>query len=278
MNILKSFLPIGVFDSGIGGITVLKSLAEKFPNENFIYLGDTARLPYGSKSQETISNYSIQNIEYLFNRGVKAIVIACNSASSHCPIDMYQGIPIYNVITPGAKMAIQVTTKGRIGVLGTRATINSLSYANAIHRLMPEYLVFQQACPLFVPLAEEGLIHDEVTNIIATRYLKNLINENVDTIILGCTHYPILKPTLQKIAPPEIKWVDSGQSMAQILEYEFLNHHLQSNLNENELSNRNIEVVTTDSSEQFIKMAEFILSPISVNQFTMAHLAISNSN
>ncbi len=268
-------LPIGVFDSGIGGITVLKSLASNFPKENFIYLGDTARLPYGSKSPETIANYSKQNIEFLYHHGVKAIVIACNSASSHCPIDMYLGVPIYNVITPGARVAVEATISGRIGVLGTRATVNSESYSSAIHRLEPGYQVVQQACPLFVPLAEEGLINDEVTEIMAERYLRPLLENQVDTIILGCTHYPILKPTLQKVGGADLKWIDSGEAMAQLLEIEFSHDHIITNPQESET--RTLEMYMTDGSEQFVKMAQNILAPITINNFTLANIGGKNT-
>lgn len=263
-------LPIGVFDSGIGGITVLKSLASHFPNENFIYLGDTARLPYGSKSPETIANYSKQNIEFLYEKGVKAIVIACNSASSHCPIDMYLGVPIYNVITPGARVAVEMTTNGRIGVLGTRATVNSESYSSAIRRLEPDYSVIQQACPLFVPLAEEGFIDDEVTEIMANRYLEPLLQDKVDTIILGCTHYPILKATLQRVGGVHLNWIDSGDAMSQLLENEFSHDHIRGN--EQIPACRTLEMYMTDGSEQFIKMAQKILSPITINNFTLANI------
>jgi glutamate racemase len=265
--------PIGVFDSGIGGITVLKALAQHFPHENFIYLGDTARLPYGSKSPETIASYSRQNIEYLYDRGVKAIVIACNSASSHCPIDMYHSVPIYNVITPGARAAVNASITGRIGVLGTRATVNSLSYTTAIKRLEPEFSVHQQACPLFVPLAEEGLVDDEITRLVAQRYLEPLFQQDVDTVILGCTHYPILKPTLQRMGPEHLQWIDSGEAMAELLDIEFSHDHLGANPDTQSL--RTIEVLTTDSSDQFIKMAQTILNPLVVNSFSLVHVSPS---
>lgn len=261
-------LPIGVFDSGIGGLTVLKALAHHFPNENFIYLGDTARLPYGTKGPETIAQYSKQNIEFLYNKGVKTIIIACNSASSHCPLDMYLGVPIYSVIHPGVRAALKVTKNQRIGVLGTHATVSSHSYSTALHRLDPDCKVLQSACPLFVPLAEEGLIDDEVTTIMARRYLQPLLEGQVDTIILGCTHYPILKTTLERLVPPSLQWIDSGVAMAQLLEEEFSQNRIPRNTN----SEQTLQIYTTDTSQQFLKMAQAILNPLTMESLTLANI------
>jgi glutamate racemase len=191
--------PIGVFDSGIGGLTVLKELAHQFPHENFLYLGDTARLPYGSKSPQTIRKYSEQNIHFLQKQNVKAIVIACNTASSQVPEKELLETPIYNVIEPGSLRALQLSNSKKIGLVATRATVQSQAYTKRIHSLEPKAEVFAQAAPLFVPLAEEGWDSDPITNLIVFRYLKPLLDENIDTLILGCTHYPLVKEKIESI-------------------------------------------------------------------------------
>lgn len=264
-NPAKSTDAIGVFDSGIGGLTVLKTLAQEFLKENFIYLGDTARLPYGTKSPETIFNYSQQIIEYLISRKVKAIVIACNSASSHYKKKEFSGIPVYNVIEPGARMALRTSITKRIGILGTRATVNSQSYPTAIHQIDATAEVFQAACPLLVPLAEEGWIDDPITNLITYRYVQGLSQYNVDTMVLGCTHYPILKAAIQKAASNRVQLVESGAALTEIL-----NEELQLGnwpANHQESSSRYIEVLTTDRSEHFQKWAQEILHPLRISDY-----------
>lgn len=210
---------IGVFDSGVGGLTVLNALKRRWPGENFVYLADTARLPYGSKSLHTIHQYAEQNIRYLQKFSVKAVVVACNSASTAIleqPIN--SAIPILNVVAPGARKAVESSKLKRIGVLGTRATVLSEAYPHAILRLAPEALVFQQACPLWVPLVEEGWIDDPITNLIVYRYINNLVHENIDTLILGCTHYPALKNSIQKVVGREIQLIDSSLGLIEDLE------------------------------------------------------------
>jgi glutamate racemase len=211
---LKENSPIGVFDSGIGGITVLRELAARFPKENFIYLGDTARLPYGTKSPETIRKYGEQNLNFLIEKGVKAVAIACNSASTQIPEDSYRNIPVFNVIRPGAQMALQVSIDQRIGILGTRATVLSEAYQKAILRQAPNAFVIAEAAPLLVPLAEEGWIDDPVTNLIAYRYVQRLLQSRIDTLILGCTHYPLLKNSLLRAVGSSVTLVDSGAALA----------------------------------------------------------------
>lgn len=253
---LNSHLPIGVFDSGIGGLTVLKVLLEKFPNESFLYLGDTARLPYGAKSGETIYKYSDQTIRFLMKLGVKAIVIACNSASSHYPRKDINGVPIYNVIDPGAQTAFEKSETGRIGVLGTRATIQSGSYTRALKNISDQLQVFSQACPLFVPFAEEGLDNDPLTNLLVYRYLQPILQENVDTLILGCTHYPILKNSIQKAVGNHVTLVDSGHAISELLQRDMSQHVLEPN---SETHQQSVVIMTTDHSTHFEKMAEQIL-------------------
>ena len=210
---------IGVFDSGVGGLTVLSALKRRWPGENFIYLADTARLPYGSKSLTTIHQYAEQNIRLLLKMNVKAVIIACNSAStaileipSSCPV------PLFNVVQPGARKAVEVSISKRIGVLGTRATILSEAYPHAIRKLAPDAQVFQQPCPLWVPLVEEGWIDDPITNLIVYRYVSGLARLNVDTLILGCTHYPALKAAIQKVVGREVHLVDSSHGLIEDLE------------------------------------------------------------
>ena len=261
--------PIGVFDSGIGGLTVLKELAFQFPQENFLYLGDTARLPYGSKSPNTIRKYSEQNIQFLIQQGVKAIVIACNTASTQVTEIELSGVPIYNVIDPGSKRALQLSTTKRIGVLGTRATINSKAYTKKILSFDSSAAVFDQACPLFVPLAEEGWDGDPVTNLIVYRYLSPILQNNVDTLILGCTHYPILKNSISRVTGASVELVDSGEAIARWLENDFDTGRIQKN---NDNTHRLIEIMTTDSSTHFNELAVRILKPICADNFKVVDL------
>jgi glutamate racemase len=209
---------IGVFDSGIGGLTVVRSLMERLPFENIIYFGDTARVPYGIKSVETINRYAAQITEFLIKKDVKLLIVACNTmaAVAHQTIVDLSLVPVLEVIDASARMAIQNTRTKSIGVIGTPATINSNAYARAIHLLDKEAKVFSQACPLFVPLVEEGWFDHPATKLIAQEYLKPVIAEQIDTLVLGCTHYPLLKPLLHDILGPEINLIDSAEAMADI--------------------------------------------------------------
>ncbi|GAB4336147.1 MAG: glutamate racemase [Calditrichia bacterium] len=207
---------IGVFDSGVGGLTVVKQLMRRFPNENIVYFGDTARIPYGSKSEETVTRFALENSAFLLEHDVKMVVVACNTASA-ISIDFLKKVlpvPVIGVLQPGAAAAVQYTQNQRIGVIGTAATIRSGSYRREILKRKPEVQVVSQACPLFVPLVEEGWIEDEATYLIARRYLQPLLENSVDSIILGCTHYPLLKPVLAKIVGKSVKLVDSGVETA----------------------------------------------------------------
>ena len=189
-------LPIGVFDSGVGGLTVAREIFRNLPDENIIYYGDTARVPYGNKSRETIIRYSKQIIQFLISRGVKAVVIACNTASSLAleAVQETVEIPVIGVVIPGANAAVQATHSGRIGIIGTSATISSGIYDRYIRELRPDAQVFGKACPLFVHLVEENMIDDPVTREMIHRYLDEMIQkDNIDTLILGCTHYPLLR-------------------------------------------------------------------------------------
>ncbi len=205
---------IGVFDSGVGGLTVVAALRERLPRESILYLGDTARLPYGSKSEDTVTRYTKKNVEFLEQRGVKAVVVACNTASALALPNLELHLPTWGVIEPGAAKAATLT-RGRIGVLATEATVRSDAYPRALLRLRPELEVLSRACPLFVPLVEEGWHDDEVAELVARRYLAPLLDALVDTLVLGCTHYPLLAPVLARIAGPDITLVDSAQAVAE---------------------------------------------------------------
>ena len=205
--------PIGVFDSGVGGLSVLKSLLKQMPDEQFIYLGDTARTPYGNKSPEVVTNYALQNTKWLLDNGATMIVIACNTASAAATELLqksFSDVPIFEVITPAAKEANLKTKSGRIGVL---ATIASGVYERTLHKLNSELKVFSVAAPLLVPLIEEGWANDTETIHIAHRYLMGL--ENIDTLVLGCTHYPLLQPVIQKLIGKKIMLVSSGAAVAE---------------------------------------------------------------
>jgi glutamate racemase len=259
---------IGVFDSGVGGLTVLRELASHFPSENFLYLGDTARLPYGTKSPETIRQYSEQILEFLISQKVDALVIACNTASSQVLEKEWKGTPVFNVIEPGAQFAVEQSQSQRIGVLGTRALIASHAYPKEIHRFSPKAEVFTQSCPLFVPLAEEGWVEDPITNLIAYRYLHPLLESQIDTLILGCTHYPLLKTAITRACGVNVQLVDSGQALALQLEKAYESGRLaKANIARGEIS-----MMLTDFAPHTKALAQQILEPLTVSKFEIVHL------
>ena len=251
---------IGVFDSGIGGITVLKELLRVLPNENFIYLGDTARLPYGTKSADTVRKYSLQNMDFLISKDVKAIVVACNTASTQIFESSYKNIPVYNVIDPSAKKAAAATENLKIAVLATRATITAGTYTEKIKSYLPTAEVLTQACPLFVPLAEEGWHDDPITNLIAYRYLQNLKAADVDTVILGCTHYPLLKISIAKVFGNNVRLIDSGEELACQLRQDLAK---ENNLNNLLDENKYLTLCLTDSAVQFENLSLKLLAEVS---------------
>ena len=208
--------PIGVFDSGIGGLTVLKALAEANPREDFIYLGDTARLPYGTKSAEVILRYSLENAGFLLARGIKMLVIACNTSSA-VALDEIAGtttIPVAGVIEPGARAVSRASRSGKIGVIGTEATIASGAYTRAIKRFRPRAEVFTRACPLLVPLVEEGWTDNEIAERTVAHYLDSLKTSGIEALLLGCTHYPLLRSVFEKVLGAGVKIVDSASATA----------------------------------------------------------------
>ena len=206
---------IGIFDSGVGGLTVLKEVAAHLPYENLIYLGDTARVPYGTKSPETVGRYAVEAAEFLVELGVKMIVVACNTASAVALDKLQQkyGVPVIGVIEPGAKRAAALTRTGRVGVVGTEGTIKSNAYARALKSFREDVEVASVACPLFVPLAEEGWADHEIARLAAAEYLTP-IREGIDTLVLGCTHYPLLKKTLHTVLGDGVELVDSAEETA----------------------------------------------------------------
>jgi glutamate racemase len=222
--------PIGVFDSGIGGLTVVRELFRQLPGESIVYFGDTARVPYGTKSDETVQTFALQDARFLVKQDVKLIVVACNTASSNS-LDLLRksiSMPIEGVIQPGARAAVAATRSGRVGVIGTDSTIASRAYEQAIRALDPDISIFARSCPLFVPLAEEGWIDDPITAQVAERYLSHLRRCQVDVLVLGCTHYPLLKDIIARTMGPEVTLIDSATATAKevgrILDREGLRH------------------------------------------------------
>ncbi len=208
--------PVGIFDSGVGGLTVAREIMRQIPEERIVYFGDTARVPYGSKSRDTILRYSRQIVRFLQSQGVKAIVIACNTASAYAldEVAAETDIPVIGVINAGARTAVAATRNGRIGVIGTEATVGSGIYTKVMQEMKPDIQVIGKACPLFVPLVEEGLLHDSVTDEIASRYLSVLKNKYIDTLVLGCTHYPLLRSTVRRIMGEDVVLVNPAYETA----------------------------------------------------------------
>ncbi len=210
--------PIGVFDSGVGGLTVLRAIHAKLPHEATVYLGDTARVPYGPKSPETVRRYAREAADFLTDRGVKALVIACNTATAHACRELAarSHLPVVGVVDPGARAAAAASRSGRIGVIGTRGTVESGTYERAILRARPVSVVRSEPCPLFVALAEEGWLDGPVAELTARRYLQPLMAEEVDTLLLGCTHYPLLAPLITEVVGPDVQLVDSAAATAEV--------------------------------------------------------------
>lgn len=208
--------PIGVFDSGVGGLTVVKQLMKVLKNESIVYFGDTARVPYGNKSKETVTRFSRQDVRFLLSKNVKAVVIACNTASSNSLDELKAefDVPIFGVVEPGAKEAIKATKNKKIGIIGTAATVRSGQYRRLITEDCPDAEVYEKACPLFVPLAEDGWTDNEIAYKTASIYLEDLIKKGVDCVVLGCTHYPLLKQCIGETVGDAIKLVDPAKEAA----------------------------------------------------------------
>ena len=249
--------PIGVFDSGVGGLTVVKELIRQLPNEDIVYFGDTARVPYGTKSRQTIIRFSIENILFLLKHDVKLIVVACNSSSSAALSILKRNfkVPIVGVIEPGAADAADTSVNKKISVIGTSATVRSQAYAKHIKRLMPSAVVFSQSCPLFVPLVEEGWLDGKVTQQVIGHYLLPMKGKGVDTMILGCTHYPLLKSQIKRFMGQKVTLVDSAVSTARSVKV------LVSELGlaNNKKTRGKLKVFVSDEPDHFTKIGEKFL-------------------
>lgn len=266
LSALDSHLPIGIFDSGVGGLTVYRALHEHLPNERFVYLGDTARVPYGTKSLATVERYAVENARFLAAHGIKMLVVACNTASALAlpAIRSALEIDVVGVIGPGARAAVTGRPHSRqIGVIATESTVQSGAYTQAIKKVDPQLSVVERACPMFVPLAEEGWADNEVTNTIAATYLADL-RSLIDTLVLGCTHYPILREVIQQTVGADVTLIDSGEATAlevrsllqkkdlarQTLPTGALNRQLCDDLD---------HFYVTDAAERFARVAERFL-------------------
>lgn len=256
----KRNAPVGVFDSGVGGLTVAREIMRQTPDERIVYFGDTARVPYGNKSKETVIRYSEQIIRFLKTQDVKAIVIACNTASAHAleAVQKDSDIPIIGVINAGARTAVQATRNGKIGVIGTAGTIGSGIYTEMMTGMRPDIKVFGKACPLFVPLAEEGLLHDSVTDEIASRYLSTLKGKYIDTLVLGCTHYPLLRSTMSRVMGDEVTLVNPAYETAVELKELLKEQGLEYNSAEPS-SGEKYQFYVSDLADQFTSFATAIL-------------------
>lgn len=260
-------LPIGIFDSGVGGLTVYRALHNRLPNEHFVYLGDTARVPYGTKSLATVERYALENSQFLVSRGIKALVVACNTASALALPKIRQkiGIDVVGVIGPGARKAVEITRnkeKPRIAVIATEATVSSNAYAASIKQASEKAEVIQTACPLFVPLAEESWTHEDETFSIAEKYLYKINEFQPDAMVLGCTHYPILRDVIQQTVGTNVTLIDSGEATAEEVE-KLLNEKRLANprriTGKRRLCDDLDHFYVTDAAERFARVAERFL-------------------
>jgi glutamate racemase len=263
---LLSNLPIGIFDSGVGGLTVYRALHERLPSEHFVYLGDTARVPYGTKSLSTVERYAIENSKFLEAHGIKLLVVACNTASALAlpAIRDAVSVPVVGVIDPGARAATRIATGQTIGVIATEATVQSGAYASAIARIDPVIEVIERACPLFVPLAEEGWAETDVARAVAEQYLADFRSKGIGALVLGCTHYPILRYLIGEIIGTEIALIDSGDAAAREVQTLLESSELSSVQMERDTRERRLcddldHFYVTDAAERFAKVAERFL-------------------
>ena len=254
---MTSNAPIGVFDSGIGGLTVVREIARQLPHESIVYFGDTARVPYGPKSPDTVRRYSREITSYLEAEGVKAVVVACNTATAHALPDLQAtfGLPIVGVVNPGASAAVQASAHGEIGVIGTAGTVRSGAYERAIHALAPAAHVTARACPLFVPLVEEGWLDTEPTRLIAREYLAPLAAAHIDTLVLGCTHYPLLKPLLAEVLGPDVRLIDSAEKTAEQIGLQLATRGLAAGAG----TRPRYRFIASDAPEQFLRVGQQFL-------------------
>jgi glutamate racemase len=249
--------PIGVFDSGIGGLTVVRELISQMPSEGIVYLGDTARVPYGTRSPETVRRYAREGVRFLFSKGIKFLVVACNTVSAVGLESLSRDIPVpvLGVLEPGAKAAAEKTRSGKVGVIGTSATIGSNAYVRAIKAFEGGIDVIGQSCPLFVPLVEEGWLEGEVPELAAEKYLGGLRSSGIDALVLGCTHYPLLKPLISKVMGSGVELIDSAAETAMEVSIRLSAQGLENKGNEGSLK----EFYVTDSPEAFKAVGERFL-------------------
>ncbi len=248
----KTNAAIGVFDSGVGGLTVLQKIAELLPHEHLIYLGDTGRYPYGNKSADAVRRYSLENTEFLVDKGIKMLVVACNTAAA-VALDMlgeHCDIPVVGVIEPGARRAVKQTRNRKVGVIGTEATIASGAYTQALRRLDKDLEIYTRACPLFVPLAEEGWVDNAVAREAAGLYLTSLKHSRIDTLVLGCTHYPLLEDVIGQTMGPSVALVDSARTTAATVRETLTRYGLMRRSGDGGVS-----FFVTDVPERFTKVA-----------------------
>lgn len=272
MNQIDPLAPIGVFDSGVGGLTVAREIIRQLPNEKIIYFGDTARVPYGNKSKENIIRYSRQIIRFLKTKHVKAIVVACNTASAIALEEIRPeiDIPIIGVVKPGAKAAAENTRNKRVGIIATEATIRSHIYTDVIHEKDSEIKVFGKACPLFVPLVEEGLLSDPVTMEIASRYLGEMKTRGIDTLILGCTHYPLIRKTVGAVMGEQVTLVNPAYETAISLK-ELLGKYGLAAGDEHQYESGMYEFYVSDTAEKFKSFANSIM-PFSIEHISRINI------
>jgi glutamate racemase len=245
--------PIGVFDSGLGGLTVAHAIMRRLPTESLVYFGDTARVPYGPKSPDTVRRYSREIAGFLLEQGVKAIVVACNTATAHA-LPMLRGeldVPVLGVVEPGARAAVRASRSGHIGVIATEGTIRSGAYERAIHEVAPSADVTALACPLFVPLVEEGWTDHDATRLVAREYLGPVSRQGVDTLVLGCTHYPLLKPLIAGVVGPTVQLIDSAEETAADTERMLREHDLQTASSEPVY-----RFIASDDPQQFLGLGQ----------------------
>lgn len=244
--------PIGIFDSGVGGLTVTSRVINELPNEEIVYFGDTARVPYGSKSKETITKFAKQDIRFLLSRNVKAVVIACNTVSSNSLEELKEtfDVPIFGVVKPGAAEAAKITKNNNVGIIATAATVRSEAYKKEILKIKKDVNVYSKACPLFVPLAEEGWVYDEITHLTAKKYISELIEKNIDTIVLGCTHYPLLRKCINDTVGPKVVLIDPAYETALVLKDYLIKNDM---LRDGETAPKN-EFYVSDKTETFDKI------------------------
>lgn len=261
-----SNLPIGIFDSGVGGLTVYRALHERLPLEHFVYLGDTARVPYGTKSLATVERYAIENAKFLEAHGIKLLVVACNTASALAlpAIRKAVSVEVIGVIGPGARAAARISTGKRIGVIATEATVQSGAYSSAIARIDDGIEVIERACPLFVPLAEEGWAETDVARAVAEQYLSDIRNKDIGALVLGCTHYPILRNLIGEIIGIDIPLIDSGEAAAREVQTLLQSSELAAARSERDIRERRLcddldHFYVTDAAERFAKVAERFL-------------------